>query len=1218
MNHQKPEPSAEEAEGRPVFIHLHNHSEYSLFDGTIRIKELVQEAADRGHTHVAITDHGNMHGAVELYLAAKSAGLTPVIGCEIYCEGGEKSREWADEYSEDPKQSGFFHLVLLAKNTEGYKNLLKIVSSGYVGEHLKDVPVVSSDELLKHGDHLIALSACMRGELGFLTRGLRRTSQSQGLSIEEALAKDSLLAEALSDHCELMVNAFGQGNYYVELIDNNIPAQKRVLPDLIQMAKYLNLPLIASADAHYIKPDFATTHALAIAIKNGITLNDIRERQQDACFHLRTDAEMEALFGQWPEALSNTLKVAEECSHVEIKMDTYYLPKIDLGTGESPTEALMRISKEGLEERFELFKRIYGDSFTEERKKIYHDRLDHELKVIIQMGFPDYFLIVQDFIGWAKKNHIPVGPGRGSGAGSLVAYALKITDLDPIPYNLIFERFLNPERVSMPDFDIDFCQWRREEVIQYCVRKYGEKNVAQITTFGKMQAKGAVKSVGRAMNLGYTRVDQFTKLFPPDLGITLTDALKAEPRLSEEMEKDESLKECMNYALQLEGLASHTSVHAAGLVISDGEMTGYVPVYTTDGKSYITQYEMKPTEKVGLVKFDFLGLKTLTVIDKAVELVRNRLDPKLNISDIPMDDEKVFKLLSAGLTVGVFQCESAGMTQLIMKLKPSTFEDVIALVALFRPGPLGSGMVDDFVERKHGRQQIDYPHPSLEPILKDTYGMILYQEQVQKIAAVLAKYSLGEADLLRRAMGKKIPEEMAKQKTRFVEGAVENQIDRKLAEDIFELMAEFAKYGFNKSHSGAYGLVSYQTAWLKAHYPEEFLAASMTCDMDNTEKIVRYAEDCVHMGFTILPPDINRSLATFDVPENGKVGFALAAIKGVGEAVLEPLIAERQENGPYTSLVDLAQRVNLGKTGKKTLQLLTAAGALDCFGFRRQELDKVIPALYEFSIQHHEASSAGQRSLFSMDNSESETQENVNGAPWEDQLKPARRPWEMEDLFSEKKLLGFFLSGHPLDFYKVDVQAFGGSVKSLKEKAGPPPAEKSFSRGGGPKVGIVALLTGVSFRRTKKGTLMAYVRLEENGQAIEAIMFEKQLEGIHFPETDTPVAVWGHAEMSENGQVRFTLESVRSLDELRQDRVRAMGLEFHGQKQDLPAEEFTSRFAEIVKKYPGPCPVRLSVGFDDCLSTLRGTNCQVELSSELFRDVDELTNGEHTIKYALH
>ena len=1202
----------------PAYTHLHVHSEYSLADGSIRIKELVRRTAERGHTHVALTDHGNMHGAIEFYQACKGAGIVPIIGCEIYHRGSKRCLNYAKEKGLEESSYGPFHLVVLARDTQGYQSLLKVVSSGYTDGNLNEVPIVPEAALDKHPQQLVALTSCLRGEFAFWVKELRKAVGSGPLCFDADTPAVKAAYQGLAEYVKHMTQRFGSSNFYVELINNNLSEQRRLIPDLVAAAEHFQLPVVASADAHYLDKDFADTHALAVAIKNGITLNHIRERQRNAHFHLSSDEEMQSLFADYPQALANTMEVAKKCSGIEIKMDTYYLPKIDLGTNESPVEALERIAKEGLEERFSVLAEC-GVALTDDKKKVYWERLEYELKVIVQMGFPDYFLIVQDFINWAKRNHIPVGPGRGSGAGSLVAYALKITDLDPLPYNLIFERFLNPERVSMPDFDVDFCQWRREEVIQYCVEKYGFSNVAQITTFGKMQAKGAVKSVGRAMNLGYSRVDQFTKLFPPDLGITLKDALEQEPRLKEEMEKDEALKDCMNYALKLEGLASHTSVHAAGLVISDGDMTNFVPVYTTDGKSYITQYEMKPTEKVGLVKFDFLGLKTLTVIDTAVSLVRKNKDPNFNIGKIPLDDRAVYEMVSKGHTVGIFQCESMGMTQLILKLKPSTFEDIIALVALFRPGPLGSGMVDDFVERKHGRQKISYPHPSLAPILKDTYGMILYQEQVQKIAAVLANYSLGEADLLRRAMGKKIAEEMAKQKTRFVTGSVENDIDKKLAEEIFDLMAEFAKYGFNKSHSAAYGLVSYQTAYLKTHYPEEFLAASMTCDMDNTEKIIRYAEDCVRLGFTIMPPDINRSFKDFDVPGPGKIGFALAAIKGVGEAVLEPLIKERENHGLYKSLEDLASRINLSKLGKKTLQLLTAAGALDSFAYSRKDLERIIPELVTYSQNLHDAKSMGQVSLFDFDEQKQSSAEQSGGAPWLGKIFAAEKSWDMDDLFQEKKLLGFFLSGHPLDFYRADIPAFGiGSLRSILEKAPMRSKEKGpMGKKNGLMVAVVALLSSVKYRRTKRGSLMAQLRLEEKGFGIEATIFEDQLKGITLPDEDTPVLAMGHAEIIDGGQLRFTLESLYQLEEIRQERVKALTIQLEDVGRLKDCEDWCLEMRKAFQENQGNTPVSFRVSYPNTVAVISAKELKVELSDALLQSIDHICAGAYSLSYQL-
>ena len=719
------------------------------------------------------------------------------------------------------------------------------------------------------------------------------------------------IVTALNAHVAFMKDCYGD-DYYIELIDNNLSMQKAMLPLLVELAHHYKLPIVATADSHYLNPEDDEAHSVLTSVKNDLKQSDIARRNKEAQFHVFTNDEMIDKYGRWSEALDNQSKIAEQC-HVELTFGTYFLPKFELEGSEDINDALKRLSAEGLEDRLVTLRKQYGPEFDKEAEKAYWDRLDFEIGIIVKMGFPGYFLIVQDFINWAKDHDIPVGPGRGSGAGSLIAYALRITDLDPLKFNLIFERFLNPERVSMPDFDVDFCQERRDEVIQYVTRKYGADNVAQITTFGKMKAKAALRDVGRVLELGYSKVDRIAKLIPNELDITLKEALEREPRILEEAKKDDVIDKMVELALKLEGMCRHTSVHAAGVVISEGGMDNYVPVYKSEDGVLITQYEMKNAEKVGLVKFDFLGLKTLTVIQKAVKLIQKSKDPKFNIETIDIESKPVYDLVSSAASVGIFQLESSGMQALLSKLKPSRFEDIIAVVALFRPGPLGSGMVDDFIERKHGRQEIEYLHPNLETILDDTYGIILYQEQVQKIAASLASYSLGEADLLRRAMGKKKPEEMAKQKVRFISGCRKNKVDEAIAEELFDLMAKFAAYGFNKSHSAAYGLVSYQTAYLKAFYPAEFMAAIMTCDLDNTDKLVRYIEECRRMNFKIFPPDINRSKLEFDVPCEKAVGYGLAAIKGVGGASLEAIIKERETNGKYESLTDLAKRINLQK-----------------------------------------------------------------------------------------------------------------------------------------------------------------------------------------------------------------------------------------------------------------------------------------------------------------
>ncbi|MDD9950197.1 MAG: DNA polymerase III subunit alpha [Zetaproteobacteria bacterium] len=1132
---------------------LHTHSEYSLSDGIIRIRDYVALAKERGYRAIALTDHGNMHTAIDFYLETKKAGIVGILGCEInhlaHPETEAALTQLKDHLNIPEHRCGPHHLVILAKNHRGYHKLLRLISSGYRGAQLREVPIIPTEEMHDPEGNLIVLTSCMHGELALLTQMWRQVSGVQNTLLHFEDPKVTPVAQAVKALLTTLEHNFGKGNVFVELIDNLLPGQSRLCADLAQIAEWFDVPTVASCDAHYLHPEERETHALATAIRNGLTLTDIQKRLTHSEFHLFDDSHMQERYAQWPAALENIPRITDMCEDLNIRMNEFFLPKIDLGTSETPTEALKRLSMEGLEARYPQLQAYYGSEKFAKKRPEYLTRLEYELEVIIQMGFPDYFLIVQDFINWAKQQGIPVGPGRGSGAGSLVAFALKITDLDPIPYNLIFERFLNPERVSMPDFDVDFCQWRRDEVIQYCIEKYGKENVAQITTFGKMQAKAAVKSVGRALGLRYTLVDQFTKLFPPDLGITLTQALDAEPKLQEEMQRNEQLGECMDFALKLEGLCSHTSVHAAGLVISDGAMENYVPTYTTDGSSQITQYEMKPTEKVGLVKFDFLGLKTLTVIEQAIQLIHLLPEHQdFSIHSIPLDDPRTYEYLSAGHSVGVFQCESAGMTQLIRNLRPSTFEDIIALVALFRPGPLGSGMVESFVKRKHGEEKITYLHPLLEPILKDTYGMFLYEEPVQKIAAVLANYSLGEADLLRRAMGKKIAAEMAQQKTRFLEGSKENNIDPTLAEEIFDLMAEFAKYGFNKSHSGAYGLVSYQTAYLKAHFPEQFLAASMSCDRDNTDKVIRYAGDCLRLNFTICPPNINRSEWLFDVPGPQTVGFALGAVKGLGESSLKPILQERGQHGMFKDLMDLVKRVNLNHVGKKSLQVLIEVGALDCFGYSRQDLLPHVAALVDYSQQLHEAHRSGQGMLFN-----SNTTEDTHLADMSDIVGPLRttpRPWCYQDLQNEKRLLGIYLTAHPMSYFREDVRRYANGVDLatvLQEGRTLPPLildqeGKRKGRGSNKKMTFVSYLAAVTYRRAKSsGKMMAYLTFEDGKTSYEAMMFSSQLENNELPTEPTAVLVHAAVNATEQaGQFRISVDKVMLLEEARQENLLAI------------------------------------------------------------------------------
>ncbi len=1193
----------------PKLAHLHIHSEYSLMDGAIRISDAVRRAKEFGHTAIAVTDHGNMFGAIEFYTVAKGAGIKAILGSEIYHAGGEETlallkKETSDDTqvvsaSEPPPA---FHLVLLAKNVDGYKSLIKVVSYGFLDEGGGSVPLIQEARLNEFSSELIALSGCLKGEFGFLVSQLLDVAADDfRAALESPSEAAAPIVTALRAHVERMRARYGEG-YYIELINNNLSAQKRILPHLAETARFFNLPLVATCDAHYLRPEDAEAHVVLTGIKNDLTMSKMRNRLKSANFHLFTDAEMEATYGAWPEALANTLKIADQCN-VKFEFDKYFLPRFELDGGETESDALRRMGKEGLEERLKGLRVLYGAELDEEKEKKYWDRLEYETEVIINMGFPGYFLIVQDFINWAKDHNIPVGPGRGSGAGSLVAYALRITDLDPLKLNLIFERFLNPERVSMPDFDVDFCQWRRDEVIRYVTGKYGSNNVAQITTFGKMKAKAALRDVGRVLEISYGKVDRIAKLIPNEIDIKLKDALEREPRIMEEAERDPTIKDMITIALQIEGLSRHTSVHAAGVVISEGGMENYVPVYRAEGASLITQYEMKNAEKVGLVKFDFLGLKTLTVIAKAVELIHKQIDPHFDITTIDIEKREVYNILSAGQTVGVFQLEGSGFTALALKLKPSRFEDIVAMVALYRPGPLGSGMVDDFIERKHGRQKITYQLPTLEPILQETYGIILYQEQVQKIAATLASYSLGEADLLRRAMGKKKPEEMAKQKTRFIEGAVGNSINQQIADELFELMAKFAEYGFNKSHSAAYGLVTYQTAYLKTYFPEQFMAAILTCDLDNSEKIVRYVEDCRRMKFKILPPDISRSELEFDVPEKGAIGFGLAAIKGIGAGSLEEIVQARREGGPFLSLTDLARRVNLHKAGKKTLELLVEAGALDSFKMERGLLMAMIPDMVKFSEDYHSARKAGQRSLF--DDDTEETTDDVLEPKNIAKLDLPQDQW----LLRERALLGVFLSGHPLDHFPNDVAKFSKfQIKDIPAQVG------------SKKHPIVALLADVSERTTKTGRKVAYVMLEDQTGSYEGIMFEAD-KPESFPPKGTLVVAYCTIMKNFDGTgVSFRVEAVKALQDVRRELIRRAVVRLPaelgaGPEQLKQQKEMVQSLRELMLKHPGRTYLEINLKYKQAMVRIDSQLGGVDLSDSFFQNLKGLYSHGADLTY---
>ncbi|MFA9461747.1 DNA polymerase III subunit alpha [Thiohalorhabdus methylotrophus] len=1120
----------------PPFVHLHVHSEFSLVDGTLRVPELIKRVKDMGMPAVALTDHGNLFALVKFYNKALAAGIKPIIGSEVWVEGEGKSP--------------LSHLVLLARDRTGYDNLVQLSSKGYLEGQERGQPRVSHQWLREYGQGIIALSANLEGEVGYwLARG----------NMEAAEAAAAYYAELFP------------AGFYLELQRTGRTGQEAVNQGSMEIAHRLDLPVVATNNVHFAETDEMEAHEVRVAIAEGTTLERRGEdaRRHTEQNHLRTGDEMIALFEDVPEAVANAGHIAARCN-VELSFGTPYLPDYQPPDGSSIEAYFPEAARDGLKERFpQILARIPEERHEEVRDE-YWRRLEREIGIIDQMGFPAYFLIVADFIQWAKDNDVPVGPGRGSGAGSLVAFALKITDIDPIRYGLLFERFLNPERVSMPDFDVDFCMEKRDRVIDYVAEKYGRDKVAQIITYGAMKAKAVVRDVGRVLGHPYGYVDKIAKLVPGDLGMTLNKALEQEEDLRERYDNEEDVATLINLGCKLEGLARNAGTHAGGVLISPSTLTDFVPLFKeADGETVTSQFDKDDVEEAGLVKFDFLGLRTLTVIDKAVSLANrtraNHGEAPLDMDEIPMDDGDTFRLLQRCDTTAVFQLESSGMKELIQRLQPDRFEDLIALVALYRPGPLESGMVDDYVERRHGRDRDwDYPLPQLEPILKETYGVILYQEQVMQIAQVLGNYSLGAADLLRRAMGKKKPEEMAKQREIFLAGARENSIDDAKATYIFDLMEKFAGYGFNKSHSAAYALLSYRTAFLKAHYPAELMAAVLSSDMNNTDKVVNFIGDCRQMDIEVLPPDINASDLEFTVedpslhdPEGegrarGYVRYGLGAIKGAGEAALEAILAERAANGSFSDLFELASRVDLRKANKRVAEALIRAGAMDCLAPSRAALLEVLDDAFEEGVRVQQDMAVGQDSLFG--DAEPVT---VGVYPEVEELPSAVR------LRGEKSTLGLYLSGHPLDDRMEELgELTPGRIRDIA------PAE-------GDNVVIAGLVASLKEINNRRGERMAFVNLEDPSGRAEVVVFAEAYGAVRdWLRGDEPLAVVeGRAAPDEQtGGYKVTAERVMTLEEARIERARQLELELSGTA--LGPDE-VQRLGMLLADYPGNCPVTI-------------------------------------------
>jgi DNA polymerase-3 subunit alpha len=1138
----------------PRFVHLRVHSDYSMIDGLAKTGPLVKKAAALGMPALAITDFTNLCGLVKFYGTGHGAGIKPIVGADFHVQ----SELLGDELSQ---------LTVLAANNVGYQNLTLLISKAYQRGYGAAGPIIDRDWLVELKEGLILLSGGRMGDVG---RSLLRGNT------------------ALVDQCVDFYEEHFPDRYYLELIRTGRQDEESYLHAAVQLAEARSLPVVATNDVRFLETGDFDAHEIRVAIHDGFTLDDPkRPRNYSPQQYMRSEEEMCELFADIPEALENTVEIAKRCN-VTVRLGEYFLPQFP--TGEMTTEDfLVMKSKEGLEERLEF---LFPD--PEERVKRrpeYDERLDIELKVINQMGFPGYFLIVMEFIQWSKDNGVPVGPGRGSGAGSLVAYALKITDLDPLEFDLLFERFLNPERVSMPDFDVDFCMEKRDQVIEHVADMYGRDAVSQIITFGTMAAKAVIRDVGRVLGHPYGFVDRISKLVPPDPGMTLAKAFEAEPQLPEIYEADEEVKALIDMARKLEGVTRNAGKHAGGVVIAPTKITDFAPLYCDEqGLHPVTQFDKNDVEYAGLVKFDFLGLRTLTIINWALEMINKRRakngEEPLDIAAIPLDDKKSFDMLQRSETTAVFQLESRGMKELIKKLKPDCLEVLIALVALFRPGPLQSGMVDDFINRKHGREEISYPHPDyqyagLEPVLKPTYGIILYQEQVMQIAQVMAGYSLGGADMLRRAMGKKKPEEMAKQRGGFIEGCSANGIDENLSGNIFDLVEKFAGYGFNKSHSAAYGLVSYQTAWLKTHWKAPFMAAVLTADMQNTDKVVTLIEECRHMKLRILAPDVNNSEFRFTVDEDNQIVYGLGAIKGVGEGPVEAITECRNEGGPFKTLFDFCDRIDLKRVNKRTLEALIRAGALDRLGPHFHEEQKAYHAHVDINravllASMEEAVKAAEQTSRSHDSGHMDLFGGVFAEPEADVYANHRKVKELnlkERLKGEKDTLGLYLTGHPIDEYEGEVRRFARQrIVELK------PARDTQT--------VAGLIVNLRVMKNKRGDKMGFVTLDDRSGRIEASLFAEAFAANQaLLQTDALVVIEGEVSQDDfSGGLRLRAKRVMGLEEARTSLAESLRVRVHA---DALKGDRLRWLADLCTRHRGSCPVTVDYSGEQARALLQ-------------------------------
>lgn len=1146
-----------------TFVHLNVHSEFSLIDSVVRIKDLTRYCAELGMPALALTDHVNTFALVKFYRCCLVHGIKPIIGADMRIVNHDNDRQ--------P-----FHLLLLCQNEHGYKNLLSLISLAYTDGQAHGLSIINRDNLTQYSEGLIALSTGLAGEIGQSLLADNRQAAVQALDYYQA--------------------TFPQ-RFYLEVQRIGQVGEESYIQQAVALANERQLPLVATNRVRFLQKQDFDAHEARVCIHDSVLLNDNRrQKNYSNQQYLRSPQQMVELFADLPQAIINSVEISKRCNVVlrlteedlpDFQLKQVFLPDFPVPQGMNSDSYLIEQAQKGLADRLEFF------AVIKENHQQYYQRLEFELDIITKMGFSGYFLIVADFIQWAKNHHIPVGPGRGSGAGSLVAYALKITDPDPLAYGLLFERFLNPERISMPDFDIDFCIEGRDRVIDYVADKYGRHSVSQIITFGTMAARAVVRDVGRVLGHNYGYVDRIAKLIPFELNMTLEKALQ-EQDLKTLYQQDEEVAMLIDLAKSLEGLARNAGKHAAGVVIAPGKLTDFTALYCEQqAEGLVSQLDKKDIEAVGLVKFDFLGLRNLTIIETALKMINNKRQQQgeqaLNMSSIPLDDDKTFELLCNCQTTAIFQLESRGMTELIKKLQPNCLDDIVSLVALFRPGPLQSGMVDDFIDRRHGRAPVDYPHPLLEPILKPTYGVIVYQEQVMEIARVLAGYTMGGADVLRSAMGKKKIEEMAKQRIKFVEGATNRDVDSHLAGSIFDLMEKFAEYGFNKSHSVCYALIAYQTAYLKARYPAEFMAAVLSSDMDNTDKVLRFFNDVQALGLTVLPPDINNSDHVFTVNDDNEIIYGLGAIKGAGEAALSSIIIERQQNGLFQDIFDFCQRNDLRKVNKKVIEALIKSGAMDQLGSHRAELLANLPMVLQ--AVEHQAHHQDQHDLFSADSTSSATI-----VP----LKPISQ-WPMRlQLQAERVALGLYLSGHPMQIYRREFQSIlRSNLSQIK------PTQNQT-------IMVAGLVVAVRNMMTKRGQRMAFVTLDDGCAQIEMAIFSDIYQQ-YKPLLSVDEVIIVECDVSVdrfNDGYRLSCKKLWTTNQFRQQRAKKLFLSL---PQKMAGNDFSQQLAKLLQSYRGGnCPICIRYQQQQAEAAINlGDEWKVTVEDNLLSDLESILPSQY-------